>query len=198
VFYSSLAICDLQTVTIYFQPALPTSTPSALAVVEYDSEAGPRDPPALKSFTPPIIESTGPLAPIKIGLIETDKSLFASSSLKSRTTTTTYSAFARPGDGVLRVFLSTDGTSIESVSFSLQSQSQYVALKEMQDRKKEPRVEIVKSSTPPKPVLNKPVTLSPEGKMKEEVPEKSLLQKYWWLGAALLFLVLMGGGGGEK
>ena len=40
-----------------------------------------------------------------------------------------------------------------------------------------PTFEIVKKSEAPRPVLNKPIVLSPEGKVKEEEVEKTFLQK---------------------
>ena len=40
-----------------------------------------------------------------------------------------------------------------------------------------PTFEILRKSEAPRPVLNKPVVLSPEGKVKEEEVEKTFLQK---------------------
>ena len=43
--------------------------------------------------------------------------------------------------------------------------------------KRMPTFEIVRKSEAPRPVLNKPIVLSPEGKVKEEEVEKTFLQK---------------------
>ena len=40
-----------------------------------------------------------------------------------------------------------------------------------------PKVKVLKTAKAPTPALNRAVVLSPEGKLEEPVPEKSLLQK---------------------
>jgi hypothetical protein len=45
----------------------------------------------------------------------------------------------------------------------------------------EVEVEIVKRSSGPQPVLNKPIVLNAEGKIDSKEPEKGFLQKYAWL-----------------
>lgn len=59
-----------------------------------------------------------------------------------------------------------------------------------------PKVTILKSTPGPQPHLNKPVVLTPEGKIPEVEIEKTFLQKYWWmiLGGALLIMSTSGGG----
>ncbi|OOQ85784.1 hypothetical protein PEBR_23817 [Penicillium brasilianum] len=59
----------------------------------------------------------------------------------------------------------------------------------------EPRVELVASETGTQPHLNRPVVVGPDGGNAEEVPEKTLFQKYWWVGLILVFLTMSGGGG---
>ncbi|RPA75471.1 hypothetical protein BJ508DRAFT_418134 [Ascobolus immersus RN42] len=49
-----------------------------------------------------------------------------------------------------------------------------------------------------KPVLNKPVKLTQDGKMPVEVQEKTFLQKYWWIIAGGMMMLILGGGGGEE
>ncbi|MCJ1306627.1 hypothetical protein MMC25_000270 [Agyrium rufum] len=58
-----------------------------------------------------------------------------------------------------------------------------------------PDVEVVRDVLAPRPVLNRPIVLNPEGKVQADVPEKSLLQKYWWVLAAVAMFAIMGGGG---
>jgi hypothetical protein len=62
---------------------------------------------------------------------------------------------------------------------------------------KDVEVEIVKRSTGPKPVLNKPIVLNAEGKLEEKEPEKTLLQKYvlLWNTGEDIGLTLAGTGG---
>jgi hypothetical protein len=45
----------------------------------------------------------------------------------------------------------------------------------------EVEIEIVKRSSGPQPVLNKPIVLNAEGKIDSKEPEKGFLQKYTWL-----------------
>jgi len=60
-----------------------------------------------------------------------------------------------------------------------------------------PKVKVVKTAKGKQPDLNRPVVLSPEGKLEEPPVEKTMLQKYWWVGLAGLMLVMTAGGGGE-
>ncbi|KAL1979908.1 hypothetical protein VTN96DRAFT_4993 [Rasamsonia emersonii] len=55
-------------------------------------------------------------------------------------------------------------------------------------------VDLVHADAGPRPHLNKPVVLGPDGKDKEEVAEKTFFQKYWWVFLIVTFLALSGGG----
>jgi hypothetical protein len=46
-----------------------------------------------------------------------------------------------------------------------------------QTRDFRPKVKILKTAKGPAPALNRAVVLSPEGKLEEPVPEKTMLQK---------------------
>ncbi|KAF7712932.1 Uncharacterized protein PECH_002336 [Penicillium ucsense] len=58
------------------------------------------------------------------------------------------------------------------------------------------RVQLIKSEAGVQPHLNRPVVVGPDGQNPEEVPEKTLMQKYWWIPLVVMFLSLSGGGGG--
>ncbi|KAJ5480974.1 hypothetical protein N7539_006868 [Penicillium diatomitis] len=58
------------------------------------------------------------------------------------------------------------------------------------------RVQLIKSEAAVQPHLNRPVVVGPDGQNPEEVPEKTLMQKYWWIPLVVMFLSLSGGGGG--
>jgi len=60
-----------------------------------------------------------------------------------------------------------------------------------------PKVKVLKTAKGKLPELNRPVVLSPEGKLAEPEPEKSMLQKYWWAILAVCLLLMTAGGGGE-
>ncbi|KAJ5175485.1 uncharacterized protein N7482_001362 [Penicillium canariense] len=58
-----------------------------------------------------------------------------------------------------------------------------------------PPVELVPSKPGTQPHLNRPVVVGPDGQNPEEVPEKTLIQKYWWVLLIVAFLTMSGGGG---
>jgi hypothetical protein len=62
------------------------------------------------------------------------------------------------------------------------------------------KVNLITSSPGPSPSLatRKPPQVDNEGRevVQEEVPEKSLFQKYWWVGLIVVMLTMTGGGGG--
>ncbi|KAK7887674.1 hypothetical protein LTR67_009576 [Exophiala xenobiotica] len=62
------------------------------------------------------------------------------------------------------------------------------------------KVNLITSSPGPSPALatRKPPQVDNEGRevVQEEVPEKSLFQKYWWVGLIVVMLTMTGGGGG--
>ncbi|KAL2866816.1 uncharacterized protein BJX67DRAFT_116690 [Aspergillus lucknowensis] len=55
-------------------------------------------------------------------------------------------------------------------------------------------VELVANELGPRPQLNRPIVVGPDGKNPEELPEKTLFQKYWWVFLILTFLAMSGGG----
>ncbi|OBT69487.1 hypothetical protein VE03_01003 [Pseudogymnoascus sp. 23342-1-I1] len=58
-----------------------------------------------------------------------------------------------------------------------------------------PKVTIRKTADGKTPNLNRPIALSKEGKVEEEVPEKTFMQKYWMFGMGILLVLVMSGGG---
>jgi len=48
------------------------------------------------------------------------------------------------------------------------------------------------------PQLNKPVVLSPDGRIPQPEQERTLFQKYWWVLLAGVFIMMSGGGGGAE
>lgn len=58
-----------------------------------------------------------------------------------------------------------------------------------------PKIKVLKTVKGKLPELNRPVVLSPEGKVAEPEPEKTMLQKYWWVILAGVMLLMTAGGG---
>ncbi|KAJ5180754.1 hypothetical protein N7492_003964 [Penicillium capsulatum] len=56
-------------------------------------------------------------------------------------------------------------------------------------------VELVVRPNGPRPQLNEPIALRPDGEREEEVVEKTFLQKYWWVLLIVMFMTMSGGGG---
>jgi hypothetical protein len=60
-------------------------------------------------------------------------------------------------------------------------------------------IEVVRPAAGPEPVLNRPVVLTPDGKVPgKEEGEKTFLQKYWWAIALFVLVQVMAGGGGDS
>ncbi|KFY04104.1 hypothetical protein O988_00981 [Pseudogymnoascus sp. VKM F-3808] len=57
-----------------------------------------------------------------------------------------------------------------------------------------PKVTVRRTADGTTPNLNRPIALSKEGKVEEEVPEKTFLQKYWMFGMGILLVLAMSGG----
>ncbi|PWY64513.1 hypothetical protein BO70DRAFT_356948 [Aspergillus heteromorphus CBS 117.55] len=57
-----------------------------------------------------------------------------------------------------------------------------------------PQLELISYQNGPRPHLNQPLIIGPDGKNADEVFEKTFFQKYWWLFLIIAFLVMSGGG----
>ncbi|KAL7652212.1 hypothetical protein ACMYSQ_009513 [Aspergillus niger] len=57
-----------------------------------------------------------------------------------------------------------------------------------------PKLELLSNQAGPRPHLNQPIVLGPDGKNTEEVVEKTIFQKYWWVFLIITFLAMSGGG----
>ncbi|KAI5852912.1 hypothetical protein DFP73DRAFT_628270 [Morchella snyderi] len=60
-----------------------------------------------------------------------------------------------------------------------------------------PTVRILTQAPGPQPVLNKPIVLTPDGKIPVPEVEKTFLQKYWWVLLGATLLIMTSGGGAE-
>ncbi|KAL4888534.1 hypothetical protein BDV59DRAFT_188407 [Aspergillus ambiguus] len=62
---------------------------------------------------------------------------------------------------------------------------------------KAPAVQLLLPEPGPRPHLNRPVVVGPDGTNPDEPVEKTFLQKYWWIILIVSFLAMSGGGEGQ-
>ena len=159
VFAASSDLID--STTVYIQPVSSSSTPVIpLAEIKYNPstlsaeivsfDASERDPEAKL---------------LRVGVYDV-----ATSSWKSSTSTTSAENFAKGYRPTLVLSLDAQG---RVIGVSLKSGK----IDAGQTRDFGPKVKVLKTAKAPTPALNRAVVLSPEGKLEEPVPEKSLLQK---------------------
>ncbi|CEL02436.1 hypothetical protein ASPCAL03606 [Aspergillus calidoustus] len=190
LFSTSLALFFLSSVALAsYAPQLeilywPVSNPqpSVLAHVSYD-------PASLKSdlidYTPPSAAETSEDI-VRVGF-------YISTPLNPKQWVGTLTSLAAlRGDNdqkpTLRLHIS---PSNEVYSVSLASDSSSTSSSSSVNN---PRLQLVTDELGPRPHLNRPIVVGPDGKDPEEVPEKTLFQKYWWVFLILTFLAMSGGG----
>ncbi|KAH8195034.1 hypothetical protein TruAng_010806 [Truncatella angustata] len=187
---SSLALATLasaaeRTAAIYIQPVLSSApAPALLAEITYDpylpSEA------SVSSFEFPDLESLQAAKNFRVGVYSPSSRTWESSA--------SIASVANFGKGYSpHIILSVDQS----------GDVQGAALKGVridagQTRDFGPKAVIRVAEKGEQVSLNKPVKLTPEGKLKDEQQEKTFLQKYWWLIGIVMVLTLTGGGGDGK
>ncbi|RAL13623.1 uncharacterized protein BO97DRAFT_342422 [Aspergillus homomorphus CBS 101889] len=57
-----------------------------------------------------------------------------------------------------------------------------------------PQLELILNEAGPRPHLNQPVVVGPDGKNADQIIEKTFFQKYWWVFLIVAFLAMSGGG----
>lgn len=121
---------------------------------------------------------------LRIGVYDTATSIW-----KSSTSITSVESFAKGYSPTLVLSLDAQGGLIGVACKSAKIDAG-------QTRDFGPKIAVSKMGEGKLPQLNRPVVLSPEGKLEEPVPEKTMLQKYWWvlLGGVMLLMTASGGG----
>ena len=173
------------TATIHYQP-LESPTPLPLAILTYK----PSHPHTytVQSFTPPSISPSSSSSSysfsvddlIRIGTLNS-----TSNNLSSRTTLTALSSFEPSLHGVFYAYLDPANGDVWSVSYRASSAQPLASIEASSPgdgaagdgKKRLPDLRILERAPAPRPVLNRPVVLSPDGKMEGEVVEKTFLQK---------------------
>ncbi|MCJ1356970.1 MAG: hypothetical protein MMC33_006966 [Icmadophila ericetorum] len=195
--------------TIHYHILKPNTSPSPLTELTYHTSPtfeGPK-PPNVDSFTPP----PAPSIPVGGGNVtEQEQELIQigiydknTGGLRPPTIVLATSAFSQQpgqGRGHFRIHLTSDGESVWSASYHNLPPSATTTTTAGTDGKGLPTFEIVYPKQGPRPVLNKPVALTKEGKVvgKEEVDERGFIQKYWWVFLGVAVLAMAGGGGDGK
>ncbi|KAL3460567.1 hypothetical protein BJX64DRAFT_183569 [Aspergillus heterothallicus] len=156
--------------------------PSSLAHISYDPATLKSD---LVDFTPPSATYTSE------DLVRVGFYISTPTNPKQWVGTLTSFAAIRGSDGqkpTLRLHIS---SSNEVYSISLAAATSSASTSSSSDGL---HLHVVTEELGPRPYLNRPIVVGPDGKSPEEVPEKTLFQKYWWVFLILTFLAMSGGG----
>jgi hypothetical protein len=150
----------IDSTTISIQPIESSSIPITLAEINYNPSTLSAE---LVSYDAPEIDSESKL--LRVGVYDT-----ATSSWKSATSMTSAESFSKGYSPTLVLSLDAQGGVI---GVSCKSGK----IDAGQTRDFGPKVKMSKTAKGKLPELNRPVVLSPEGKLAEPEPEKSILQK---------------------
>ncbi len=165
----------IDSTTVYIQPLTSTSSPHPLAEIKYNPSTLSSE---ILSYEPPILEEpTSRL--LRVGIYDP-----STSSWKSSTSTTSVETFAKGYSPTIVISLDVQGA---VVGVSCKS----VRIDAGQTRDFGPKVKVLGMREGKKPELNRPIVLSPEGKVAEPEVEKTLLQKYWWGESTGSFLIMI-------
>lgn len=147
--------------TISIQPIASSATPiNTLAEIGYNPSTLSAE---ILSYEAPELPTDSKL--LRIGVYDT-----ATSSWKSSTSVTSVESFSKGYSPTLVISLDGQGGVIGVACKSAKIDAG-------QTRDFGPKVMLVKMGRAKQPDLNRPVVLSPEGKLEEPVPEKTMLQK---------------------
>ncbi|KAH7320937.1 hypothetical protein B0I35DRAFT_477476 [Stachybotrys elegans] len=177
---AGLADASLRTANIYIQPIAPSTTPSHLAEVSYDTASLAST--SIITYDAPEIPESAEL--VRIGLYDPKSSTWLSG-----TTVASVENFSKGYSPTLMLTVDANGEPLSTACKGVQIDAG-------QTRDFGPKAIIIVETKGKQPELNKPVVLSPEGKHVVE-EEKTFLQKYWWMIAIGMF-VLISGGGSDK
>jgi hypothetical protein len=150
----------IDSTTISIQPVESSSPPVTLAQIKYNPSTLSTE---LVSYDAPEVDSESKL--LRVGVYDT-----ATSTWKSSTSVTSAKSFFKGYSPTLLLSLDAQGGVI---GVSCKSGK----IDAGQTRDFGPKVKVLKTVKGKLPELNRPVVLSPEGKLAEAEPEKSMLQK---------------------
>ncbi|TAQ85164.1 hypothetical protein B7494_g6498 [Chlorociboria aeruginascens] len=172
----------IDSTTVYIQSISTSSTPATpLAEIRYNPSLLSAE---IVSFDLPELSSDSTL--VRIGIYDESTSSWKSST--SMTSAESFSKGYRP-----TIVLNLDGQG-DVLGVSVKSGK----IDAGETRDFGPIVKVVKMGIGKQPDLNRPVVLSPEGKVEQPMAEKTFLQKYWWVLLGATMLVATTGAGGDS
>ncbi|PYI24242.1 hypothetical protein BO86DRAFT_310588 [Aspergillus japonicus CBS 114.51] len=175
---------QLSSADVFYWPAA-ASEPSFLAQISYNSTSMNSEVVSYSPPTPAHAYESSDL--IRIGFFATN----SSGSKHWVGTATSWSSFFGDEDHrpTLRLYTKSPYED-ELYHVALVSSTTFAAFSTLVS----PRVELVSNEAGPRPHLNQPVIIGPDGKNADDVVEKTFFQKYWWIFLIVTFLAMSGGG----
>lgn len=157
---------SVRSTTVYAWP-LSSSSPSKLAEIEYNPAERST---SVLSYSPPKIPSSSSKELVRIGVYNSSTKAWLGS------TVTSAASFEPDFQGTIRLHVDAEGEVWRAAFHS----ARRITPSDQDSRNAEIgklRVEVLRPVPAPQPHLNKPVVLSPDGKVPEVEVERSFLQK---------------------
>ncbi|OGM40396.1 hypothetical protein ABOM_010807 [Aspergillus bombycis] len=167
---------------IFYWP-ITSSEPSVFARVSYDPNSLESN---VISYSPPITVQTESSSLVRVGL-------YTSNGIDPKQwtgTLTSWSAIAG-SDGqrpMLQLYLDSSNK-VYFVALTLSLLESTTA-----SNTTSPIMKLIPLEAGPRPHLNRPVVVTPDGTIPEDVVEKTFFQKYWWVFLIITFLAMSGSG----
>ncbi|KAL5356202.1 hypothetical protein BJX96DRAFT_142462 [Aspergillus floccosus] len=181
--FISLALSQSITADLFYWP-LSAPKPALLARIAYDTTSLK---PELLSYTPPpVSEDSSDNQIVRVGLYTSTPT----SPNQWVGSLTTLAALREHDAPILQLHL---GPFKEVYHVAVMSAPVWTT-----PPSSSPTVELVGPETGPRPHLNRPVVVGPDGANPDEPVEKTLFQKYWWIILIVTFLAMSGGGEGGR
>ncbi|KNG85775.1 hypothetical protein ANOM_005386 [Aspergillus nomiae NRRL 13137] len=167
---------------IFYWPII-SSEPSVFARISYDPNSLESN---VISYSPPITAQTESSNLVRVGI-------YTSNGIDPKQwtgTLTSWSAIAG-SDGqrpLLQLYLDSSNK-VYCVALTLSLLESTIA-----SNTTSPIMKLIPLEAGPRPHLNRPVVVTPDGTNPEDIAEKTFFQKYWWVFLIITFLAMSGSG----